>query len=145
MVHFNYWRSCIVFIAWKISVENSLESTDFLSGRTPLGYFSYLWSYSLNIFCLKALGKYEKWHHFWAHAQWRSPRRRKMAKRAPRSLDFYFLLIMIDKNGFCRWKEERQTYNRLSQIFKFLPRYLVMFFLSLVMNFPRFSTLKDHN
>ena len=53
-------------------------------------------------------------------------------------------LIAIDRNGFRRMKEEAQIYNMLPQIFKFLPRDLVMIFQSSVMILPRFSTLKDH-
>ena len=37
----------------------------------PWGYFSHLWSLSLNFFFVwKLLEKNEKWHHFCAHAQW---------------------------------------------------------------------------
>ena len=32
-----------------------------------------------------------------------------------------FLLIAIDRNGFCRMKEEGQIYKRMPQIFKILP------------------------
>ena len=42
--------------------------------------------------CLKAFGKYKKWHHFCAHVQWWSPRRHKtVEKKAPRFVEFNFL------------------------------------------------------
>ena len=50
---------------------------------------------------------------------------------APSNLTF--LLIAIDRNGFRRMKEEGQIHKTLPQIFKFLPRDLVMIFQSLVM------------
>ena len=67
----------------------------------PWGYFSHLWSYSLNFFCLKALGKNEKWRHFGAHAQWWSPWRRKNVENghlAPSNLTF--LLERFSKPNF---------------------------------------------
>ena len=73
---------------------------------------------ALIFFCLKALGKNEKWHHFCAHAQWWSPWRRKNVEKghlAPSNLTF--LLIAIDTNGFRRMKEEGQIYKTLPQIF----------------------------
>ena len=100
---------------------------------------------ALIFFCLKLLEKYEKWHHFCAHAQWWSPWRRKNVEKghlAPSNLTF--LLIAIDGNGFRRMKEG-QIYKTLPWIFYFLPRDLIMIFQSFVMILPRFSTLKDHN
>ena len=44
-----------------------------------------------------------------------------MSKRAPRSVEFNFFLIAIDRNGFRRMKEEGQIYKALPQIFSFLP------------------------
>ena len=41
----------------------------------------------------------------------------KMLKKAPRSVEFNFLLIAIDKNGFRRMKEEGQIYKTLPRIF----------------------------
>ena len=52
----------------------------------------------------------------------------KMSKKAPRSVEFNFLLIAIDRNGFRRIKEEGQIYKTLPQILYFLPRDLVMIF-----------------
>ena len=66
-------------------------------------------------------------------------------KRAPRSVEFNFLSIVIDRNGFCIMKEEGQMYKPLPQIFYFLPRDLVMIIQSFVTILPRFSTLKDPN
>ena len=43
----------------------------------------------------------------------------KMSKRAPRSVEFNFLLIARDRNGFRRIKEEGQIYKTLPQIFNF--------------------------
>ena len=62
---------------------------------------------ALIFFCLKALGKKWKWHHFCAHAQRWSPWRRKNVEKghlAPSNLTF--LLFEIDTNGFRRMKEE---------------------------------------
>ena len=50
----------------------------------------------LEFICLKGLGKYEKRHHFWAHAQWRSPWRRKKVEKehlAPSNLTFLLIVI----------------------------------------------------
>ena len=55
---------------------------------------------------------------------------------APSNLTF--LLIAIDRNGFCRMKEEGQIYKTLPQIFNFFPRDLVMIFQSLVTILPCF-------
>ena len=41
----------------------------------------------------------------------------KMSKKAPRSVEFNFLLIAIDRNGFRRMKEEGQIYKMLPQNF----------------------------
>ena len=42
----------------------------------------------------------------------------KCRKRAPRSVEFnFFLLIAIDRNAFRRMKEEGQIYKKLPQIF----------------------------
>ena len=73
---------------------------------------------ALIFFCLKALGKNEKWRHFCAHAQWWSPWRRKNVEKghlAPSNLTF--LIIAIDTNGFRRMKEEGLIYKTLPQIF----------------------------
>ena len=73
---------------------------------------------ALIFFCLKALGKNEKWHHFCAHAQWWSPWRRKNVEKghlAPSNLTF--LILTIDRNGFRRMKEEGLVYKILPQIF----------------------------
>ena len=73
---------------------------------------------ALIFFCLKALGKNEKWRHFCAHAQWWSPWRRKNVEKghlAPSNLTF--LIIAIDRNGFRRMKEEGLIYKTLPQIF----------------------------
>ena len=73
---------------------------------------------ALIFFCLKALGKIWKCHHFCAHAQCRSPWRRKNVGKghiAPSNLTF--LLIAIDRNGFRRMKEEGQINKTLPQFF----------------------------
>ena len=41
----------------------------------------------------------------------------KCRKRAPRSVEFNFLIIPIDRNGFRRMKEEGLIYQTLPQIF----------------------------
>ena len=81
----------------------------FHSRQSPSwGYFSHLWSKSLNFFFVwKLLEKNEKWHYFCAHAQWWSPWRRKNVEKGhltPSNLTF--LLIAIDRNGSRRMKEE---------------------------------------
>ena len=92
-----------------------------LQGRTPPPPEASLVIFGLRaliFFCLKALGKNEKWHHFCAHAQWWSPWRRKNVEKghlAPSNLTF--LLIVIDRNGFRRLKEEGLVYKTLPEIF----------------------------
>ena len=54
----------------------------------------------------------------------------KCRKRAPRSVEFNFLLIAIDRNGFRRIKEEKQIYKRLQNWvndLQFLTRILTSF------------------
>ena len=68
----------------------------------------------------------------------------KCRKRAPRSVEFKFF-INCDRNGFRRMREEGQIYKILPQIFKFLPRDLVLTFQKSVMTLPVSSTSKDHN
>ena len=78
-------------------------------GRRALIFFVVVW---------KLLEKYEKWHHFCAHAQWWSPWRRKHVEKGhltPSNLTF--LLIVIDRNGFRRMKEEGLIYKTLPQNF----------------------------
>ena len=109
---------CATFsdLAWVISIWLSrnflLLSRHFFKAGPPWGYFSHLWSLSLNSFFVwKLLEKNEKWHHFCAHAQWWSPWRRKNVEKghlAPSNLTF--LLIAIDTNGFRRMKEEGQMF-----------------------------------
>ena len=88
--------------------QDPLEAILVIFGRRAL-IFCFVW---------KLLKKYEKWHHFCAHAQWWSPWRRKNVEKghlAP--LNLTFLLIAIDRNGFRRMKEEGQIYKMLPQIF----------------------------
>ena len=68
----------------------------------------------------------------------------KCRKRAPRFVEFNFLLIAIDGNGFRRMKEEGLIYKGLPQIFfaKGLSYDLSKFSDDFT---PFFSTLKDHN
>ena len=87
--------------------QDPLEAILVIFGRRALIFF--VW---------KRSEKYEKWHHFCAHAHWWSPWRRKNVEKeqlAPSSLTF--LLIAIDRNGFCRMKEEGLIYKLLPQIF----------------------------
>ena len=66
---------------------------------------------ALIFFAWKLLEKYEKWHHFCAHAQWWSPWRRKNVEKghvAPSNSTF--LLIAMDRNSFRRMKEEGQIF-----------------------------------
>ena len=70
----------------------------------------------------------------------------KMLKKAPRSIEFnFFLLIAIDRNGFCRMKGEGQIYKPLPQIFLIFAKGLSYDLSNLMMILPRFSTMKDHN
>ena len=115
-IRFMPW-SCIFLVVsfvWRSAVtsretlrQNPLEAILVIFGRRALIFF-----------CLKALGKIWKWHHFCAHAQWWSPWRRKNVEKghlAPSNLTF--LLIAIDRNGFRRMKEEELIYKTLPQIF----------------------------
>ena len=67
----------------------------------------------------------------------------KMSKRAPRSVEFNFLVVVMDRNGFRRVKEEGQIYKRLPQIFLFFLTDLVMIFQSLVILLPRFLDFRQ--
>ena len=70
----------------------------------------------------------------------------KCRKRAPRSVEFNFLLVAIDTNGFRRLKEE-------GLINKKMPQNFLIFALGLSYDLSKFSddftpffpTLKDHN
>ena len=60
-----------------------LEAILVIFGRRALIFFCFVW---------KVLEKYEKWHHFCAHAQWWSPWRRKNVEKrhlAPLNLTFF--------------------------------------------------------
>ena len=76
-----------------------LEAILVIFGRRALIFF-FVW---------KLLEKYEKWHHFCAHAQWWSPwRRKKCRKRAPRSVEFNFFIICDRHKPFSQ-NERRRT------------------------------------
>ena len=62
-----------------------------------------------------------------------------MSKKAPRSVEFNFLLIAIDRDGFHKMKEEGQIYKTLPQIFEILPWDLLTF-PCLLMILPRFHS-----
>ena len=91
----------------KLKAGPPLEATLVIFGRRALIFF-----------CLKAVGKNEKWDHFCAHAQWWSTWRRKNVQKghlAPSNLTF--LPIAIDTNGFRRMKEEGLIHKTVPQIF----------------------------
>ena len=70
------------------------------------------------LFCLKGLGK--KWKMtplLCTCAVVIILETQKCRKRAPRSVEFNFLLIALDTNGFRRMKEKGQIYKMLPQIF----------------------------
>ena len=97
-----FWKhaSCVSPLA--LPPPPPLEAILVIFGRRALIFF--VW---------KLLEKNEKWHHFCAHTQWRSPWRRKNVENghlAPSNLTF--LLIAIDTNGFRRIKEEELVYKR---------------------------------
>ena len=84
-----------------------LEAFRNLLRQDPLEAILVIFGRRAFFFVWKLLEKIEKWHHFCAHAQWRSPWRRKNVEKghlAPS--DLTFLLIAIDTNGFRRMKEE---------------------------------------
>ena len=78
-------------------------------------------SRALIFFCLKALGKNGKWHHFCAHAQWWSPWRRKNVKKgAPRSVEFnFFINCNRHKRFFTAWKKKGRSTKRYLRFFNF--------------------------
>ena len=69
----------------------------------------------------------------------------KMSKKGNSLVEFNFFNNCDRHKRFRRMKEEGLIYKTLPQIFKFLPRDLVMIFQSLVTILPPFLTLKDHN
>ena len=90
---------------------------------------------ALIFFCLKALGRKRKMTPLLcACAVVITLERRKNAEKGHLacSVEFNFLLIAIDRNGFRRVKEE-------GQIYKTMPHKVKWWF------YPVFSTLKDHN
>ena len=79
--------------------QDPLEAILVIFGRRALIFF--VW---------KFLEKYEKWHHFCAHAQWWSPWRRKNVENghlAPSNLTFW--LIAIDETVFEEWKKKGRS------------------------------------
>ena len=86
-----------------------------IASRTPFEANLVIFGRRASIFfCLKALGK--KWKTtplLCACAVVITLETQKCWKRAPRSAEFSFLLIVIDRNGFRRMKEEGQTYKIL--------------------------------
>ena len=98
--------SAIAIFFMAFTCRTPLEAILVINGRRALILF---WKFS---------EKNEKWHHFCAHAQWWSPWRRKNVEKghlAPSSLTF--LLIKIDRNGFCRLKEEGHIYKKSLRFF----------------------------
>ena len=87
-------RFQIVHLAQRVSVSrhywNKAGPPWVIFGRGALIFF--VW---------KLLEKYEKWHHFCAHAQWWSPWRRKIVEKrhlAPSNLTFLIIAIDSQKN-----------------------------------------------
>ena len=63
---------------------------------------------ALIFFAWKILEKYEKWHHFCAHAHWWSPwRRKKCRKRAPRSVELNFFINCNRQKQFSQNERRR--------------------------------------
>ena len=62
----------------------------------------------------------------------------KCRKRAPRSVEFNFFINCDRQKRFSQNERRRADLQNVPQIFKFLPRDLVMIFQSLVMILPRF-------
>ena len=104
---------------WASGVKKKVR---FLKAGPPWGYWVIFGRRALFFFVSKLLEKNEKWHHCCAHARWWSPwRRKKGQKRALRSVEFYILLIAIDRNGFLRMKEEGQISQLCLRFFNFCP------------------------
>ena len=100
--------------ACSLSVSKCLHTL----GRTPWDYFSHLWSWSLNFFCFKALGK--KWKRtplVCACAVVITLETKNVEKRHLTLSNLAFLLIAIDRNGFRGTTEEGRIYKILPQIF----------------------------
>ena len=138
----NNFASCLLGVPGQIFHfylplrQDPLEAISVIFGRRALIFF-----------CLKALGKNEKWRHFGAHAQWWSPWRRKnVENRAPRSVEFNFF-INCDRHKRFSQNEWRRTdlQNVASHFLNFalgLSYDLSKFSDDFT---PFFSTLKDHN
>ena len=62
----------------------------------------------------------------------------KCRKRAPRSVEFNFFIKCDRHKRFLQNERRRADLQKLPQVFKFLPRDVVVIFQSLVMILPRF-------
>ena len=95
---------------------------------------------ALLFFCLKALGRYEKWHHFCAHAQWSSPwRRKKVDKGHLAPLEFNFFNNCDRHQRFSQNERRRADLPSVASDFLIFAQGLSnMILQSLVMILPRF-------
>ena len=103
--------------------NSSIDCESFISGLSspPPPFEAILVIFgrrALIFFCLKALEKNEKWHHFCAHAQWWSPWRRKNVEKghlAPSNSTFF---IICDRHKrFSQNERRRIDLQNLPQIF----------------------------
>ena len=101
-------------------LEGPMSST---SGRTPRGYFCHLWSSNLNFFLFERSWKKLKMTSLLcACAVLIILQTQKCQKRAPRSVEFNFLLIAIYRHKRYSQNERRRIdLQNLRQIFTLLP------------------------
>ena len=91
-------------------------------------------------FVWKLLEKYEKWHHFCAHAQWWSPSRRKNVEKGHLgSVEFNFYINCDRQKRFSQNERRRVDLQNLASDFIIFARNFVMVFQNLATILPPFS------
>ena len=97
---------------WKgLKAGPPLEAILVIFGRRALIFFLFESSWKKN----------EKWRHFCAHAQWWSPWRRKMSKRAPRSIEFNFFTNCDRHKRFSQNERRRADLQNIASDFLIFP------------------------
>ena len=113
-----WWAPIFVFGGQKISSLPYLAIDPHFKAGPPWGYFSHLWSQSLNFLLFES--SWKKWKMtplLCACAVVITLETQNVENGHFIPSNLTFLLIAIDRNGFCRMKEEGLIYKNLPQIF----------------------------